>query len=765
MKSSQSRQNPVQVAPTRQTLHGITLRTRMLIAFALLAILPPLVIGSTAAWISSRGLRDNAFDELNSVAVLKSNAIHEWLQVLQTNLPLAFENQVVREGVFASLKNDEEHIINRTQLRRQLSAFKDKTGYFIEIFVLDRDGKVILSTDSAQEGKIHKTQSFFQNGLTGQFVSSPIYEVSLNNYSITLSEPIQSANGDVIGVLTGRANISKLSEIMEQETGLGEFGETYLVSSNFAALTTLRNTDFELGKSYVRTQGVNDALKSKMEGSAEYVDYAGNNTLGVYKWVPELQVALIAEHQEQDALSASGRVVQVSMTVILIGVILSLVIAVFFTRAITGPISNLVNVANNIIGHSNLQVRAEVIRNDEIGVLAQAFNTMIEQLREFIGALEQRVQERTQALSSVAEISTAASTILDTDKLLQQVVDLAKERFNFYHAHIYLLDDSGDTLVLSSGAGEVGRQMVAEGRSIPLDRAQSLVARAAREKIGVTVNDVTTALDFLPNPLLPDTHSEMAVPMMIGEQVIGVFDVQSEAVGRFTDADIAVQTTLASQVAVALQNARSYTKVTEAEELTRTIIDSTNDWIFVKDRQHRYVLVNAGYSNALHIPVSNFLGKDDLDLGFPEELVKGDPEKGIRGFWADDNLVFETGKTQHYLNDPATIDGVVHIFDTLKIPLRNADGQAWAVLGFARDVTERERTGELLKHQAFQQEAINIITRKIQSAITVEEALQVAAREVGHVLGGRETIVALEPPVLVDDMGEKVVNEKSRSTP
>jgi hypothetical protein len=191
--------------------------------------------------------------------------------------------------------------------------------------------------------------------------------------------------------------------------------------------------------------------------------------------------------------------------------------------------------------------------------------------------------------------------------------------------------------------------------------------------------------------------------------------------------------------------------VTETEELTRTIIDSTNDWIFVKDRQHRYVLVNAGYSNALHIPVSNFLGKDDLDLGFPEELVKGNPGKGIRGFWADDNLVFETGKTQHYPNDPATIDGVVHIFDTLKIPLRNADGHVWAVLGFARDVTERERTGELLKRQAHQQEAINLITQKIQSAITVEEALQVAAREVGHLLGGRETIVSLEPPALATD--------------
>jgi GAF domain-containing protein len=371
--------------------------------------------------------------------------------------------------------------------------------------------------------------------------------------------------------------------------------------------------------------------------------------------------------------------------------------------------------------------------------------------------LEERVEERTQALTTVAEVSTAASTILETDRLLQQVVDLAKERFGFYHAHIYLLNEAGDTLVLSSGAGEVGRQMVAEGRAIPLDREQSLVARAARERKGVTVNDVTQAPDFLPNALLPDTHSELAVPMMIGEQVIGVFDVQSKAVGRFTDTDIAVQTTLASQIAAAVQNARSYTKVREAEQLTRTIIDATEDVIFIKDREHRYLMVNEGYANPLHMHANELIGKNDLELGFPEELVKGNPEKGIRGFWTDDNLVFETGKTQHFPNDPVIVDGVIHILDTLKIPLRNAEGEIWAMLAFSRDVTEREHLHELTAQRARQQETINLVTQKIQSTITIEEALQVAAREAGHALGMKQTLVVLDPDAV---SGERFGNNE-----
>jgi GAF domain-containing protein len=192
---------------------------------------------------------------------------------------------------------------------------------------------------------------------------------------------------------------------------------------------------------------------------------------------------------------------------------------------------------------------------------------MVTQLRDLIGSLEGRVAARTKDLATVAEVGTATATILETDKLLQEVVDLTKERFNLYHSHIYLLDPAGENLVLASGAGEPGRQMKAKGLSIPLNREQSLVARAARERKGVTVNDVTEAPDFLPNPLLPDTRSELAVPMIVGGNVIGVFDVQSDQVGRFTDSDISIQTTLAAQVATSIQNVRSFEQSKSQAEL------------------------------------------------------------------------------------------------------------------------------------------------------------------------------------------------------
>ena len=190
----------------------------------------------------------------------------------------------------------------------------------------------------------------------------------------------------------------------------------------------------------------------------------------------------------------------------------------------------------------------------------------ITELQNIQTILSQRATE----LETVANVGTVAATILEPDELLQQVVDLTKERFNLYHAHIYLLNQAKAELALTTGAGSVGQTMVAEGRRIALSQEQSLVARAARSHEGVVINDVQAEPGFLPHPLLPETRSEMAVPLMMGNEVQGVLDVQADSVNRFTAEDISIFTTLATQVAVALQNARRYDETQRAlDELTR----------------------------------------------------------------------------------------------------------------------------------------------------------------------------------------------------
>jgi len=189
-------------------------------------------------------------------------------------------------------------------------------------------------------------------------------------------------------------------------------------------------------------------------------------------------------------------------------------------------------------------------------------------------ASEEMLVKRAQQLATVADVSASISANLEQEQLLQSVVDLSKERFGLYHAHIYLLDEAGTTLLLTVGAGEVGRQMVSEGWRILLDQKRSLIARAARKRIGVIANDVRQDSGFLSHPLLPNTRAEMAVPIIIGESLFGVLDVQANEVNHFTEDDVRIKTTLATQIAVAVQNARLFSEHKRVEDELRNTKES-----------------------------------------------------------------------------------------------------------------------------------------------------------------------------------------------
>ncbi|MBK9052569.1 MAG: GAF domain-containing protein [Chloroflexi bacterium] len=205
--------------------------------------------------------------------------------------------------------------------------------------------------------------------------------------------------------------------------------------------------------------------------------------------------------------------------------------------------------------------------------------------------IEEKLTKRAAELETVTQVATIIAAIPDPREMLQTVVDLTKSRFNLYHAHIYLLDETGENVVLAAGAGEAGREMVSQGRTIPLAQERSLVTRAARTRQGVIVNDVTAVQDFLPNPLLPDTRAELAVPLIIGNNVLGVLDVQAAQANAFGEEDIRVQTILAAQIAVALENARANEKtaktVQELDALTRYLTrEGWQTYLGESERQH-----------------------------------------------------------------------------------------------------------------------------------------------------------------------------------
>jgi len=224
-----------------------------------------------------------------------------------------------------------------------------------------------------------------------------------------------------------------------------------------------------------------------------------------------------------------------------------------------------ITVRDEVVGQIGVYEDSEQPLSTDERSLIDVITTQMAEALDNARLLEQ-THKRAVELAAVAQVSTAVSTILKIDTLLQTVVDLTKDSFDLYYAQIYLYDASitPARLTLTAGTGTIGQQLVAEGWEISTKQINAIIVKAARHQQGVIENDVSTTQDFLQNPLLPETRSELAVPIIAAGNLLGVLDVQSNQINNFTTEDIKIFTTLATQVGGAIRNAQLFETVTLA---------------------------------------------------------------------------------------------------------------------------------------------------------------------------------------------------------
>lgn len=407
--------------------------------------------------------------------------------------------------------------------------------------------------------------------------------------------------------------------------------------------------------------------------------------------------------------------------VALVATLISSILAVVIARLTYRPVAHLVDVMASV-EKGQIQRRADILGTDEIGMASIQFNTMLERLENLQKHLDEEVQKRTRQLEkktaqlqAAAQVAREAAAIRQVDELLNRVVHLISERFGFYHAGIFIADQAGQYVVLQTTSSPGGQKMLERGHQLRIG-TQGIVGTVAATQRPRIALDVGEDAVYFSNPDLPDTHSEMALPLIVRGRLIGVLDIQSTETRAFDQDDLVVLQTLADQIALAIENARLYANSQQAiQQLQRAGAERVHAaWqAYTSRKKHAYVYTPLG-TQALKEETTDTSGNAQNQIEVPIRL-RGQKIGNIRIQRAGIELVWSE-REQSIAQEVANQIGLA---------IENA-----------RLLEEQQRLAER-EHQ------MNIIATEIRKSTSTEKILQQTAREVGKALGAVRTFVQL----------------------
>ncbi len=698
--------------------------------------------------------------------------------------------------IYVNLRAHQESIVRQQQLLAQ-DAAKTVASFIQEHFqVLEaaaRVSKVILSSPQAQQDFLGRlmslqpdfrhlvlmdsqgwklaeyarmsltlaknpleqvTEGWFDQVKNGQRYISPVYVDEVTSEPmVVIAVPVTNVFGDFQGAIVAEVNLKFMWDLVDR-LRVGETGFAYVVDRE-GRLLAFRDISRVLrgeNVSYLReiSEFVNRSAPMD-EGSAD-ITRGINGTLVVSTYVPlgTPDWAVVTEIPFVEAYRPAINSLILSLSVLLTVIAIVGVFSNQIARRLSASLLQLASMASRIAG-GELELEATVAEKGpaEVHTLARAFNRMTAQLRDLIGNLEQQVAARTAALTrrtteleAAAYVARRASEIRRLDMLLDETVKLISERFGFYHVGIFLIDELGEYAVLRAASSEGGKRMLDRGHRLEVGRVGIVgyVAGTGNPRIALDVGEDAV---FFDNPDLPMTRSEMAVPLKVRDQVIGVLDVQSEKSAAFTDEDVAILQVMADQIALAIENARlleeAQRALSEAQSLYGEYLQGT--WQRLARREKAL-----GYHRSLK--GGRFLTASEV------QLLRENPR--IWSFLARGEVYVQSASDddeEAYLLAPVLLQeqviGVLQVRSTV-------GGYHWSSdeVALVRVIADRlalalenARLLEETRRHAERDRRIAEITARVRASMDPETVLRTAAQELGAVLGVDRVIVRMVPNV------------------
>ncbi len=761
-----------------QRFNTFSLRAKLIVSFSFITILPLLILGIYNNYNARNTLSSNTREHLSNISALAARQYDDF-----------FEEQLIQIGTDAkqtalidflsisefSRRNSTEEI----KAIQTLLNLKRKDSVFIESYaILDKNGKKVLDTSFEDIGRDESKEAYFLAPLeTDQPYVSNVTFVEEGEDSIYLSAPIKDVNGNTTGVLRVEYHASILQYIANQITAgdadislslvdkstylrLADTGDRTNLLTSFADFTELQIAALQ-AEGRLPVADVSKILVNPDSKTVDGIDHIESQpfftsfspwfnsettntgeTLTTQPWI-----VLVGESQDVNTLAIQ----QQTRNTILISLAISLLaisLAFAASQVIAAPLVSLTKVAERISA-GDTAVRAQINTEDEVGALSQSFNKMTDDLSQTLSSLETRVAERTadleisrkqserraDELQAVGEISRLISSEQTFESLLPLVTRLVSERFNFYHAGIFLLDETRQYAILRAASSEGGKRMLGRGHMLEVSNTGGIVGYVANNGTSRIALDVGLDAVYFNNPDLPGTRSEMGLPLSIRGQVLGVLDVQSDKPGAFTDQDAKTLGILADQIAIAIENARLFEQnqqtLNEYQALYRQNIKE--GWAAFSREES-----SLGYRQTIN-------GGARINQPVETNEIREAINKG-------DIQVTQPGKdqTESYIVIPVKLRG--QIIGTLRVqaPTKN---RSWTKdeVNLAEAVSDRlslalenARLIQESQKQVIKEQTISEVTSKIGASINLKNVLQTAVEELGRAMPGSEVLIRFE---------------------